>query len=108
MPLQVGLATTLRIREQFRLDTLTPGRRYRLAWKKKTFRTAFSPAPSSRAADRLLQAGERIRNAFAAHLAGKFYTSRSLVMGALERRYTAPEESMLEVQFDGPIELLVR
>ncbi|MDP3727667.1 MAG: methyltransferase domain-containing protein, partial [bacterium] len=96
------------IREHFRLDRLEPGRRYRLAWKKKTYRTAFGPAPSSRAVDRLLQAGERIRNVFAAHLLGRFYTSRSLVMSALGRRYTDPTESPLEVQFDGPIELLVR
>lgn len=96
------------IREYFRIERLLPGRRYRLTWKKKTDRSAFGSAPLSRVADRLLQAGERVRNVLAAHLLGRFYASRSLVMSSLERRITDPGDLSVEVQYDGPIELLVR
>lgn len=96
------------IREHFWLDRLAPGRRYQFSWKKKTYRTALAAAPTSRTADRLLQAGERLRNFFAAHLLGRFYASRSLIMSALAERSTDPAVSALEVHYDGPIELLVR
>lgn len=96
------------ISDYFRLSSLVPGKRYRFSWKKKTYRTALRPVPSSRSSDRLLQALERVRNFFAAHLFRKFYSSRSLVMSAIERRYTTMDESPFEVQYDGPIELLIR
>lgn len=96
------------IRDHFRLGELRSGRRYRFSWKKKTYRTALSRAPALRLVDRVLRQSERLRNIAAAHLLGRFYASRSLVMSALADRSMAEDASPFEVRYDGPIELLIR
>lgn len=96
------------IRWHFRLSSLAPGRRYRFSWKKKTYRTAIVPAPSSPRVDWFLQQGEGIRNYLIAHLLRRFYAGRSLVMSALPASPVSSADAPIEVAYEGPIQLLVR
>lgn len=102
--------TIARIEEWFSLNSLEPGVRYCAAYKNKTYARSFRPVFSSPRLDTLMQRFEQMYDYAASRAFGKFRNVRSMVMSRLDadERITSPIESPLEIQYDGPIEMLVR
>ncbi len=102
--------TMTRIEEWFSLNSLKPGVRYCAAYRNKTYARSFRPVFSSPRLDKLMQGLEQMYDYAVSRVFGKFRNIRSLVISRLDagERITSPEESPLEIQYDGPIEMLVR
>ncbi len=97
-----------RILSWFSVGSLTSGRRYRVIWTSKSYHVSWKPVSRFAELDAMHRFGERTYDYVATRVFGKFRNQRSVVVGALEHRYTDARESPLEVQFDGDIELLLR
>lgn len=97
-----------RFSDWFFINNFEAGRRYRISWTSKTYHTDYKKALPYEVLDRMQQGVENLYDFFATRLFSKFTNRRSLVISPLESRFTSFEESPIEIQYDGDIELLLR
>lgn len=97
-----------RLHEWFFINRMEKDKRYRVSWTSKTYHTDLARAASLQTIDAFLQGVEHAYDFFAARLLDRFTNRRSLVISPLEKRFTSPEESPLEIQYEGDIEFLLR
>lgn len=102
--------TMARIEKWFSLNSLKPGVRYCAGYRNKTYTTSLRSVSSSKSFDMFVQRLEQLYDYVASRIFGKFRNIRSMVISRLDghERITSPTESPLEIQYDGPIEMLVR
>lgn len=92
----------------FYLPSFTDGSRYRVWWTNKTYHTGYNRVSSFRAADLARQKISRTAQFFASRFLRIFNNERSLVISGIKKRFTDPEQSPVEIQYDKNIEFLAR
>lgn len=94
----------------FELERIEAGHRYTFFWGKRngTYVTLLEELTTSAWRDRLGLGLRQVYDFFQAHVLGKFTKKHSFALRPLEKRFTSPEESPIEVQFSNNITLLVR
>lgn len=94
--------------DYFLLNRADLGKRYCFSWTSKVYHTDLRHAPQWEWIDRIIQRYEQAYWYIVSRALGRFANKRSMVISRLAKRMTSPEESSLEIQFDGPIQMLLR